>query len=36
MAEADDGYQSKGGTGFGVRTLVELLSTYKKPARRKP
>jgi leucyl aminopeptidase len=36
MAEADDGYQSKGGTGFGVRTLVELLTTYKKPARRKP
>ena len=25
------GELAKGGTGFGVRTLVELLSTYSKP-----
>ena len=31
-AAADDGVYVRGGTGFGVRTLVELLSTYKKPA----
>ena len=28
----DDGVYVRGGTGFGVRTLVELLSDYKKPA----
>ena len=27
-AESDDGEISKGGTGFGVRTLVELASTF--------
>ena len=27
-AESDDGEISKGGTGFGVRTLVELASSY--------
>ena len=27
-AESDDGEVSKGGTGFGVRTLVELASTF--------
>jgi leucyl aminopeptidase len=31
-AGSDDGVYVRGGTGFGVRTLVELLSTYKKPA----
>jgi leucyl aminopeptidase len=30
-APSDDGYIAKGGTGFGVRTLVELLSTFEKP-----
>ena len=30
-ASGDDGYIAKGGTGFGVRTLVEVLSTFEKP-----
>ena len=30
-AAGDDGYIAKGGTGFGVRTLVEVLSTFEKP-----
>ncbi len=30
-APADDGYLVKGGTGFGVRTLVEVLSSFEKP-----
>jgi leucyl aminopeptidase len=30
-APGDDGYIAKGGTGFGVRTLVEVLSTFEKP-----
>ncbi len=30
-APSDDGYIGKGGTGFGVRTLVEVLSTFEKP-----
>jgi leucyl aminopeptidase len=30
-AGADDGYLTRGGTGFGVRTLVELASTFTKP-----
>ena len=32
LAEADDGFVSRGGTGFGVRTLVELLDQFHKPA----
>ncbi len=32
MADADDSYVSRGGTGFGVRTLVELLDRFSKPA----
>lgn len=32
-AGSDDGYIAKGGTGFGVRTLVEVLSTFEKPKR---
>ena len=28
---SDDGYTVKGGTGFGVRTLVEVLSRFEKP-----
>ena len=31
-AESDDGEISKGGTGFGVRTLIELASGYTRPA----
>jgi leucyl aminopeptidase len=27
-SDADEGYQRKGGTGFGVRTLLELLSSF--------
>ena len=30
-APGDDGYITKGGTGFGVRTLVEVLSAFEKP-----
>jgi leucyl aminopeptidase len=30
-AFSDDGYITKGGTGFGVRTLLELVSAFKKP-----
>ena len=30
---ADDGYLTKGGTGFGVRTLVELAATFEPPER---
>ena len=30
-ANADDGYLSKGGTGFGVRTLIELARGYEAP-----
>jgi leucyl aminopeptidase len=31
-ADADEGYLTKGGTGFGVRTLVELVRTFEAPA----
>jgi leucyl aminopeptidase len=31
-AGADDGYVTKGGTGFGVRTLIELARTFQAPA----
>jgi leucyl aminopeptidase len=31
-SSSDDGEVTKGGTGFGVRTLVELASTFTKPA----
>jgi leucyl aminopeptidase len=32
-AGGDDGYLVKGGTGFAVRTLVEVVDRFKKPAR---
>ena len=32
-AGSDDAYLVKGGTGFGVRTLVELASSFRKPKR---
>lgn len=32
-ASADDGYARRGGTGFGVRTLLELVDGYR-PAKR--
>jgi leucyl aminopeptidase len=28
MADGDDTYVTRGGTGFGVRTLVELLERF--------
>ncbi len=31
FGDDDDGELSAGGTGFGVRTLVELLRTFKRP-----
>ena len=30
-ASADDGYNSRGGTGYGVRTFIELASTFASP-----
>ncbi len=30
-SEEDDGYLQKGGTGFGVRTLVEAVMSFRKP-----
>jgi len=35
-ASADDGELTRGGTGFGVRTLVELARTYEPPTPKKP
>ena len=32
-ASSDDGDVTKGGTGFGVRTFVELARTFKAPKR---
>jgi leucyl aminopeptidase len=32
-SEGDDGYVHKGGTGMGVRTLVEAVSSFRKPKR---
>ncbi len=32
-SSADDAETSKGGTGYGVRTLVELASTFRKPGK---
>jgi leucyl aminopeptidase len=32
-ASSDDAYITKGGTGFGVRTLVELATTFEAPTR---
>jgi len=31
-APSDDGYLVKGGTGFGVRTLLELVSGFEVPS----
>jgi leucyl aminopeptidase len=30
-SEDDEGYLQKGGTGFGVRTLVEAVTSFRKP-----
>ena len=30
-SDEDDGYVTKGGTGTGVRTLLELLTTFERP-----
>jgi leucyl aminopeptidase len=35
-APSDDGYLVKGGTGFGVRTLVELARSFEPPATETP
>jgi leucyl aminopeptidase len=32
-SSADDAETTKGGTGYGVRTLVELASTFRKPTK---
>ncbi|HEX2039328.1 MAG TPA: leucyl aminopeptidase [Acidimicrobiales bacterium] len=32
-ADKDEGYLRQGGTGFGVRTLVELVSSWRSPRR---
>ncbi|MDQ6910250.1 MAG: leucyl aminopeptidase [Actinomycetota bacterium] len=32
-SDSEDGYVHKGGTGMGVRTLVEAVTSFKKPAR---
>ncbi len=34
-AGGDDGYMVKGGTGYGVRTLVEVLSNFERPTAQK-
>jgi leucyl aminopeptidase len=34
-AGGDDGYIAKGGTGFGVRTLVELATGFTKPPKQR-
>ena len=33
MTGEESGYTVKGATGFAVRTLVELVTTFRKPAR---
>ena len=33
--DSEDSYLPKGGTGFGVRTLLELLTSFRPPARRR-
>jgi leucyl aminopeptidase len=30
-SEEDEGYLQKGGTGFGVRTLVEAVMSFRQP-----
>ena len=35
-ANADDGYLTKGGTGYGVRTLVELARNFEPPVAAAP
>jgi leucyl aminopeptidase len=30
-ASAEDGYNARGGTGYGVRTFIELATTFAKP-----
>ncbi|MEY2474990.1 MAG: leucyl aminopeptidase [Actinomycetota bacterium] len=35
-SDEDDGYIRKGSTGFGVRTLIELVMGFEKPKRTRP
>ena len=35
-ANGDDGYLIKGATGFGVRTLIELVTNFDAPAKKAP
>lgn len=35
-SESDEAYLTKGGTGFGVRTVLELLRTFTKPGSTPP
>ena len=32
-SDADDGWLTKGGTGWGVRTLIEVATRFEAPAR---
>ena len=32
-SDDNDGYIRRGGTGYGVRTIIELVSTFQRPAR---
>ena len=34
FTDADDGYVARGGTGFGVRTILELASAFRRPRAR--
>ena len=31
-SDTDDAWRSKGATGFGTRLLIDLATTYAKPA----
>jgi leucyl aminopeptidase len=35
-SDSDDGYTRKGATGYGVRTLIELVSRFEAPRRQPP
>jgi leucyl aminopeptidase len=33
FGDSEDGYLSKGASGFGVRTIIEFVTTFRKPAK---